>query len=180
MNNRKCNSCAARFTCTQQHSEQGFLCRVQPRHRVKLQGPSPCHGGSFYSLASARPCCGQFRRLAHQAKSVCWPAAGLAMVAPSYSPHGCRKYRTRAARHGRLVLATNQSRAMQHPSLARRRVWPARRGLTLYRDFRSSQRFCFHCQAELSLGSMRDGRTNAMPRQRTDCHSTEGLDAPGG
>ena len=53
-------------------------------------------------------------------------------------------------------------------------------GLTLYRDFRSSQRFCFftHCQVELSFSSERDARPKAKPRQRTDCHSTDGLVAP--
>ena len=119
------------FNFVLQHSKHGFLRRIHARHRMDLLGLSACRSAAFYSLALAKPCWKQLCRWPHQAKSVCWPAAGSAMVEPSCSLHGCRKYRTRAARHGRLVLATNQSRAMQHASLARRRAWPARRGLTL-------------------------------------------------
>ena len=70
-------------------------------------------------------------RAPHETESVCWPAAGLAVVAYLYWPLGCGEYRMLSAKPGQRAHATSEERIMQRRRSAGRRAKTARRGLTL-------------------------------------------------
>ena len=125
-NSRKCKSCAVPFTFIQSHSEHGALSRVQPQHRANLHGHSACRRGPLYSLARARLRCQQWCRWSHQAKSVCWPAAGSSVVAYLHRPLGCGEYRMCSAKSGQRAHATSEERTMQCTRSAGRRAKSAR------------------------------------------------------